>query len=244
MLYPGSAKPLYEQLKDYIKQAISSGEYKQGQALPSERQLMENLRVSRITVRQAIGELVNEGVLYRQHGKGTFVAQKRILRPLASLLGIAEMLNLQGIEADMKVIKKCITKADTVIARELGLNTGDNVMMIKRLISTGDEPLLINFNYLSPQVGMVLDNVDLTQDPIFSQLELYGYKISEGFQRITASKATGEEARYLQCENNSPVLIIKNTTFVDSGRPILYSSAIFRGDRYEVNITLKRNPSY
>jgi len=86
VLYPGSAKPLYKQLKDVLKQKITAGEFKPGEALPGERQLMETYGVSRVTVRQAIAELVNEGLLYRQHGKGTFIAPKRIERPLARLL--------------------------------------------------------------------------------------------------------------------------------------------------------------
>jgi GntR family transcriptional regulator len=242
MLYPGSAKPLYEQLKEVIKQKIDNGGYKPGGALPGERQLIDTYGVSRITVRRAIGELVNEKLLYRQHGKGTFVAQKYVLRPLGSLLGVAESLKLQGMDADITMIEKCVTKPNSIICRELGLDKSDNIVLIKRLISTGQEPLLINYNYLSQSVGSLLDNVDLTRDPIFSQLELYGYKISEGFERITAGVATSEEAKYLHCEKNSPVLVAKSTIFVENKLPILYCCGIFRGDRYEFNITLKRNP--
>ncbi|MBE3571768.1 MAG: GntR family transcriptional regulator [Moorella humiferrea] len=243
MLYPGSAKPLYEQLKDILKQKIASGELKPGEVLPGERQLMDTYGVSRVTVRQAIGDLVNEGLLYRQHGKGTFVAPKRIERPLARLLGVAEELALEGLEIDIKVIKTGIQEATAEARQELRLAENAPVFCVSRLITAAGQPLLLDHSYFPQAIGHLLQNIDLSKDLIYTQLELYGYKISNGKQRISAGRASREEARYLQCKAGSPVLVVKRTTYVEGGLPIDFSHAIYRGDRYEYLVSLQRYPA-
>lgn len=242
MLYPGSAKPLYEQLKDILKQKIASGEFKPGEALPGERQLMETYGVSRVTVRQAIAELVNEGLLYRQHGKGTFVAPKRIERPLARLLGVAEELTLEGLDIEIQVIKTGFLEAPPEVRQELHLAEGEPVFCVTRLITAAHQPLLLDSSYFPSAIGQLLQNIDLSKDLIYTQLELYGYKISNGKQRISAGRASREEARYLQCKAGSPVLIVKRTTYVEGELPIDFSCAIYRGDRYEYHVNLQRYP--
>ncbi|MDN5362727.1 MAG: GntR family transcriptional regulator, N-acetylglucosamine utilization regulator [Moorella sp. (in: firmicutes)] len=241
MLYPGSAKPLYEQLKDILKQKITAGELQPGAALPGERQLMETYGVSRVTVRQAIAELVNEGLLYRQHGKGTFVAPKRIERPLARLLGVAEELALEGLDIGIQVIKSGLQEAPPEARQELQLAEGETVFGVTRLITAAHQPLLLDASYFPPAIGQLLQNMDLSKDLIYTQLELYGYKISNGRQRISAGRVSREEARYLQCRAGSPVLIVKRTTYVEGGLPIDYSRAIYRGDRYEYHVDLQRH---
>lgn len=242
MLYPGSAKPLYEQLKDILKQKITAGELQPGEALPGERQLMETYGVSRVTVRQAIAELVNEGLLYRQHGKGTFVAPMRIERPLARLLGVAEELALEGLDIEIQVIKTGFQEATLEARQELQLAAGEAVFGVTRLITAAHQPLLLDAGYFPPAIGQLLQNVDLSKDLIYTQLELYGYKISNGWQRISAGHASREAARYLQCRAGSPVLVVKRTTYVEGGLPIDFSTAIYRGDRYEYHVNLQRHP--
>ncbi|MEW8958368.1 MAG: GntR family transcriptional regulator [Moorella sp. (in: firmicutes)] len=242
MLYPGSAKPLYEQLKDILKQKIASGELKPGEALPGERQLTDIYGVSRVTVRQAIGELVKEGLLYRHHGKGTFVAPKRIERPLARLLGVAEELALEGLEVAIKVIKSGVEEPTPAIRHELRLAEIESVFCVSRLITVAGQPLLLDHSYFPQAIGQLLQNLDLSKDLIYTHLELYGYKISNGMQRISAGRASREEARYLQYKPGFPVLIIKRTTYVEGGLPIDFSHVVYRGDRYEYIVNLQRRP--
>lgn len=241
MLYPGSAKPLYEQLKDILKQKIMAGELKPGEALPGERQLMDTYGVSRVTVRQAISELVNEGLLYRHHGKGTFVAPKRIERPLARLLGVAEELALEGMQIEIKVIKTGAVDPTLEIRKELQLPDGETVFLVTRLIVAEQQPLLLDRSYFPPTIGQLLQNMDLSRDLIYTQLELYGYKIYNAEQRISAGRASREEATYLKCKIGSPMLVVKRTTYVEGGLPIAFSHTIYRGDRYEYRVNLQRH---
>jgi len=241
VLYPGSAKPLYEQLKDIIKQKILTGELKPGEALPGERQLMDTYKVSRVTVRQALSELVNEGLLYRRHGKGTFVAPRRIERPLARLLGIAEELALEGMQIEIKVIKTDAVDPTVEIRKELQLRKGETVFLVTRLIIAEQQPLLLDHSYFPSSIGQLLQNLDLSRDLIYTQLELYGYKIHHAEQRIGAGRASREEAKHLKCNAGSPVLVVKRTTYVEGGLPIVFSHTIYRGDRYEYRVNLQRH---
>lgn len=242
VLYPGSSKPLHEQLKDILKQKIAEGEFKPGETLPGERQLMHTYGVSRVTVRQAIGELVNEGWLYRQHGRGTFVAPRRIERPLARLLGVAEELILEGLEVSIKVLEATRREPLPEIRQQLGLKEGEQVFYVLRLISTGLEPLLLDFSFFPPPVGQILKGIDLSKDLICTHLELYGYKISRGVQWISASRASPEEAQYLQCKKGSPVLVVRRITYVEGELPISVSRTVYRADRYEYRVNLYRHP--
>ena len=243
MLYPGSAKPLYEQLKDILKQDIDNGDFKVGEALPGERQLMDLYGVSRVTIRQAIGDMVNEGLLYRIHGKGTYVAPKRIERPLARLLGVVEELTKEGFKTDIKIIEVGNKESNPEISQHLKLAKSETVFLVSRIILADEQPLLLDYSYFPRSIGQFLSNTDLSKDLIYEQLELYGYKISDGTQRISAGRASQEEAKHLLCKVNSPVLVVKRTTFVEGELPIDYSISIYRGDRYQYNVNLKRHSS-
>lgn len=242
MLYPGSSKPLHEQLKDILKEKIAEGEFKPGEALPGERQLMHTYGVSRVTVRQAISELVSEGWLYRQHGRGTFVAPRRIERPLARLLGIAEELILEGLEVSIQVLKAVRQEPLPEVRNQLGLKEGEQVFHVVRLIKTGPEPILLDFSFFPASVGQILKAMDLSKDLIYTTLELYGYRIIRGVQWISASRASPEEAHHLQCKKGSPVLVSRRITYTEGELPIGVSRTVYRADRYEYRVDLYRHP--
>lgn len=242
MLYPGSSKPLHEQLKDVLKQKIAEGEFKPGEALPGERQLMHTYGVSRVTVRQAISELVSEGLVYRQHGRGTFVAPHRLERPLARLLGVAEELILEGLEVGIKVLEAGRRDPLPEIRQQLRLQEGEQVFQVLRLITTGREPLLLDFSFFPPSIGQILKDIDLSKDLIYTHLELYGYRISRGVQWISAGRASPNEAQYLQCKKGSPVLVVRRITYVEAELPISVSRTVYRADRYEYRVNLYRYP--
>lgn len=241
MLYPGSAKPLYEQLKDIILDRIHSGELKQGSSVPGERMIADMYKVSRATVRQAIGELVNDGVLYTQHGKGTFVATQKIERPLARLLGVAEEISLEEFDVNIKPIRSGFVDAGSEVLKNLGLSNDNKVYLNCRLITANNQPLFIDYTYVPQAVGHIIDKCDMTRDIFYNILEVCGYKISYAEQTISADSVTTEDAKYLDYTPGRPVLILKRTTYVEGDRPIIYSKTIYRADRYEYKINLKRH---
>lgn len=243
MLFHGHAKPLHEQLKDAIKQKIALGELSPGEALPGERQLIDTYKVSRITVRQALGALVNEGILYRHQGKGTFVAHRRIESPLAKLLGVAEELKLDNLKVDINVISKGFMPLSETLPKEAEIFDDKPIFNVTRLISTNGQPLLIDRRYFPNSVGQIVQNLDLSKDIILAQLELYGLKVSHGVQKIRAGQASAEEAKLLQYKTGNSLLIVERITYVNGDAPIDFSLILYRADRYEYRVNLRRNTS-
>lgn len=240
MLFPGQAKPLHEQLKDAIKLKITNAEIKPGDLLPSERHLIDLYKVSRVTVRQALGALVNEGLLYRQHGKGTFVAPSRFERPLARLLGVVEELRLDNLEIEINLLSQGFLPTSE-LPPEVQIFDDKPIFHVTRLITSEAQPLLIDRRYFPKTVGQFVQNLDLSKDTILVQLELYGFKIVRGTQKISAEQITVENAKLLQCAPGNPVLVAKRTTFVEGDIPIDYSCTLYRADRYEYLVDLRRN---
>jgi len=240
MLYASSNKPLYKQLSDILKQKILNGEYNAGEAIQGERHLEKLYGVSRITVRKAIEELTQEGFLYNVHGKGTFVATKQIERPLAQLLGVVEELE-DGLNTSIQLISKVEEPASLEVSEGLQIEDGDQVCKIVRLIWENYIPLLIDYSYLPSVIGQLLNNVDLSKDLIYRQLELCGYSISHGEQWISAGLPYNDEAFYLQCSIDTPILKTKRITYVENNKPIIYSVAVYRSDRYQYKVNLQRH---
>jgi len=241
MLYQGSAKPLYHQLKEVIVQKIENGEYPFGHRLPGERQLAEIYNVSRITIRQAISELVTEGFLIRQHGKGTFVANRKIVHNLGRLTGVVEDLALQNYKVDTTVLSQKFEKASPDIQKHICLENETIVFGITRLLRTNNSPLAINYSYVSENIGYLVNTFNLEHDILFEMLERNGYKISHAEQYIGADKVSAAEAKLLDYKAGAPVLVVKQIIYVESGQPIMFAKNVFRPDKYEYQIDLKRN---
>jgi len=239
-LIQGADIPLYAQLKLWIKEQIASGELKPYDMLPGERRLTATHRLSRTTVRQALNELVMEGVLFRRHGKGTFVAPPRYEHNLGRLVGFAEELHHLGLKPTIKVLVAQPQIASADAADRLRLQPGETVVHIERLVSARQVPIFIDRIDLTAQIGALVLKSDLTQEPIYSIIERHGYPIRSGVQSIHATALTTADARLLGATPGSPALRVARTIFIDADSPIEYSEAIYCGHRYEYRIRLER----
>lgn len=240
-LYRNMMKPLYKQLKDAIKQNIQKGKYKPEEALPGERQLMEIFQVSRVTVRQAISELVNEGVLFKRQGSGTYVNPETSERLFLELYGLVEELNLSGAETKIELISSGFKPATPLVADELKLDEGDMVFFYKRLIYSNNVPILFTTSRITKSISTLFENINIniSKDVIYEHLEMCGYKIRDAIQYIRAGYPTIEEANYLKCDPKSPVLILMRTSYLDGGYPIICSRAVYTQE-YAFTLELKR----
>lgn len=241
MLYPNVSKPLYEQLKQVIRDAIRSGLYRPDEAIPGERQLMEIHRVSRMTVRQAIGDLVNEGILYRRHGSGTFVSPRQPEWPLVKLYGLVEELKFAGHEPTVTLIDTYDQEPSAEAKRELQLGEEVRVFVYLRLISVGGKPILLTRSHISHDTRGLFENlnINIAKEVIYEQLETCGYQISHAVQSVTAALPTTEEAKFLECDTTEPVLVLRRTTYLSGGYPVIYTRALYTRD-YAYTIRLSR----
>lgn len=240
VLVPGAAVPLYVQLKTLIRDKIAHNEWKPHEALPGERQLMETYGLSRTTVRQALNELVSEGALYRRHGKGTFVAPRRLEQSLGTLMGFAEELRERGLSPQVHVLSAGMRRAPVDAAQALGLPEGSEVATIQRVVSVDLYPLFVDRTYITEPVGRMILGLDLASESIYRLIERLGFPIREGLQTIAAEPLSTADAKLLQVEPKAPALRIRRITYIDSEKPIEYSIAHYRGDQYQYRTKLVR----
>ncbi|MFZ7131842.1 MAG: GntR family transcriptional regulator [Eubacteriales bacterium] len=242
MLYPGNGKPLFEQLRDAIIQKITEGEYLQEDKLPSERQFAEKYNISRVTVRQALNQLVQEGVIIKKQGKGNFVAVKKIENKLDSLLGFVEEFSIKNRKCEVAILKKEYVIASPEISSAMKIDEDAKMLMVVRQIFVDNQSLGLDYTYVPNNVAYLLEGLDYKKDILYRVLEKNGFKLSTADQIITADILNPEEARLLKQTTASPVLVINRVAYVEGGHPIVYSKTVYLADRYQYKLTLKRDP--
>jgi GntR family transcriptional regulator len=227
--------PLYYQIKQQIKQNIVGGLLSPGTALPSERELCERYGVSRPTVRQAMQELLAEGLLERRRGVGTYVAQPRIQHQLTSLLGFSERMERENRtpatrQLEHRVLSK--TDADANVASVLGIGQNELLLRLVRLRLANNEPILLETVHLPLARFAGLDTVDLEQESLYRTLrDRYGVGISTLRETLEPIVLDQHHATLLCADPGSPAMLTRITTYDQAGLPVEYTSSLVRGDR-------------
>lgn len=239
-----SGIPIYEQVKSDILSKIHNNVYLPGRRLPSERELSDIYNVSRVTIRQAIASLVTDGILEKYPGSGTYVTQISERQPEAYMRGIVQELEQQNIRVAIDVldfISIPYSKKQSNIWENLAVPPDENVYEITRILSTCNKPLLLDYNYFPPEIGIQYQSFDISRNVIFTALDTLGYHIHHAKQTIQAMGATSFQAKHLQVPINSPLLEICRTSFDKNDNPLLFTKASFVGDRYSYSIELGRD---
>ncbi len=232
--------PLYYQISDLLLRNIEKGQFRPHQQIPTEEELTANFEVSRMTVRQAINKLVNDGVLYRMRGRGTFVGEPKIERKVAKLSSVAEDMKRAGLEPGSIILEKNIIEPTEEERTVLRLNSEEKVLEIKRLRLANDQPIAI---------GRTLIAVSLYPDLVREEFagvvsltlflaEKYGLKIGYAHQKIQAVNASGEQARLLRIKKGTSLLHMNRVFFTPDEKPIGIFETYYRGDRYIFTSTL------
>ncbi|MHB1652061.1 MAG: GntR family transcriptional regulator [Desulfitobacteriaceae bacterium] len=240
MVYHGITKLLYLQVRDILVEKIESGELSPGDALPGERTLAELYDVSRVTIRKCIGNMVEEGYLIRNRGKETVVASRKVNHSLGALLGVAEELSETNSTVEVQVLNKGYEKITTDVRMHLKTADNSQIYTFSRLIIKENKPLVVNYSYVLHDIGKLVETLDLESDKVFRHLENCGYNVSYAEQVITAGICNKKEAELLNYKVGHPVIVIKRTTFLENGYPILYEKSTYRGDEYQYSIKLLR----
>ncbi len=241
-IYKHSPIPLYHQLKEIMREKIRSGEWKPGDLIPSERELSEQYSISRMTARQAVTELVNEGVFFREQGRGTFVAQRKITQQLMRLTGFTDDITARGQRPSTRVLCAEMRPADDATAERLQIYAGQPVVYLQRLRLADDEPLAIEVSHLSFRGCERLLEEDLEHQSLYRVLETrIALPLLEADQELEAGLAAEPDARLLQIPVGSPVLYTRRTSYTDRNRPVEFAKAVYRGNRYTFFSHLKRD---
>jgi len=235
--------PLYHQLKRLIQQRIDCGDLKPGDLLPPDKDLEKQYRLSRITVRQALGDLAREGYLTRGRGRPTAVAHPKYsderIHWLGGLLGD---LRSQGNAARVKVLSACRVPATARVAAALGIPEGQLVVVTRRLAYVDDEPIAVITDHLNAPDGLEVAAAELERFiSIYDYLEQrHGIRFGRGDKTLEAVVVNDEEARLLHMKSGSPVFLAQTVAFDIDGAPRLFIKASYRGDRYKYHVALHR----
>ncbi|PRF97392.1 GntR family transcriptional regulator [Burkholderia ambifaria] len=238
---PLSAAPLYVQIKDTLRARILDGSYAPHSRMPSEHELCAMFDVSRITVRQALGDLQKEGLLFKLHGKGTFVSKPKAFQNVTSLQGFAEAMSSMGYEIVNQLRSVRTVKADRHLATKLNVPEGAPLVEIHRVRLLNREPVSLEQTWMPEALGKRLAGADLATRDIFLILENdCGMPLGHADVSIDAILADDDIVDALRVEESSPVLRIERLTHDASGTPIDYEHLYFRGDAFQYRLRIDR----
>ncbi|MGJ3239037.1 MAG: GntR family transcriptional regulator [Anaerolineae bacterium] len=242
MLDTKSPKPLYEQIKDYILHGIHSGTYKPNDRIPSERDLSDRFGVSRLTVNKAVKQLVRDGWLYVQIGKGTFINDEPIDQQLETLTSFTEEMTKRGQETSSKVLFAHIIEADTTLARQLLIPMGVAILRLQRVRLVAERPMALETSHVvATHCRDILDTHDFSRESLYSVLRQdYDISLTHAEQVFEARSASPQEAEALDLETGDPVLAISRVTFTANKQPLEYVQSVYRGDKYKFRAVLRR----
>lgn len=238
---PRSEMPLYVQVKRCLLDLIERGALQSGQRIPSERQLAQQLGISRMTVRQALVELVQESVLIRRHGRGTFVADRKIEQGLVELSSFSEDMRRRGMQPGAHLLEMQVQEATPKVQRALGLDADLRVLVIRRLRLADGEPMALETSHLPCALVPEIPRERIASGSLYEYLEReLGIELSHARQTLEPVVASDAEARVLGVEPGSPLLLMERTTYSRSGEPVEFVRSLYRGDRYKFYVELRR----
>ncbi|WP_318245855.1 GntR family transcriptional regulator [Bacillus tianshenii] len=225
--------PLYHQLKEILKENILDQKWKPGDKIPSEHQLVEQYKVSRNTAKKAIEDLVNEGILYRVQGTGTFVNKPKIEHSLSGFYSFSQILREKGLNPKDIILELKTESADQTIAKALRLNLDEEVIHLKRVRCANDEPIILESSYLpkkfihDPDKMKMVGEVPL-YDLLANEFETNVVSAKESFEPVLILE---KEAIMLGVEKGNPALLLERVAFNGKKEPVEYCKSIVRGDR-------------
>lgn len=233
----------YLQLKEDLTAEIGRGTYKPHQRLPSQRELCEEYGLSHMTVRRAINELIHEGIIYAEQGKGLYVAEQKQQAELGPLYGFTEDMMLRGMKASSRTLQAGIVTASTMLAHTLQVVVGAPLVHFHRLRLADNEPMALQTIYIPHALCPGLLEHDLEQGSLYEILRVeYGLQLANAESAAGADLASGEEAALLKLAIPAALLVTEQLTYLDNGQPIEYARSVYRGDRYRLQIVKDKSP--
>jgi GntR family transcriptional regulator len=239
-------KPIYVQIQEYLAERILEGELPPEARIPSERELSQELGVSRMTVRRSITELVNEGLLERRHGAGTFVAKPKVTYEASELIDYTRAMRSHGLVDTHQLLEFSEVPTSRRLAERLQVEIGHPLYHIVLLHLGNHVPFILERTFLPCERCPDIHEYNLEKTSLYDLItEGLQMQIACIDQEIEASVATERTAMQLRVEEGFPLLLVTRTVYrSEDGKPIQYSQDFLRGDYARVHSSLKfPNPS-
>jgi GntR family transcriptional regulator len=235
-----SKVPLYHQLYEILRGNIIDGHWPTGAMIPPESELCAFYRVSQITARQALDNLVGDGLIYRQRGRGTFVAQPAIETSLTRIISFTEDMRGRDYEPGSRVFFSRIVAATPAVAQKLSIEPGEELAQLDRLRFADGEPLSVERASLVHKLCPGVLDGDYESDSLRAALlSQYGLQLIRAEQSIRALGATEEVAELLSIKPGEPLLGIERISFSQHDVPVEWLQILYRSDRYVLHAELQ-----
>ncbi|QQZ09987.1 GntR family transcriptional regulator [Heyndrickxia vini] len=233
MINKESPIPIYYQIQEHIRENINQQKWVKGEAIPSERILTEQFGVSRMTIRQAVQGLVDEGILMRKRGSGTFVSNEKVEQPLKEITSFTKLMEQRGMKASSKITVFSIRKPNDGEAEKLQINLDADVYHIERIRLGDDIPIAIETSIVPCSIAEGLKEEDI-QHSLYEFIEVKkGYQLGDAKQSIEAIGATERISKLLDIPVDSPILQIERVANLRSGTPLEYVRSQYAGSRFK-----------
>ncbi len=242
-LNSASPIPLYYQLQQAIKREIDEGRWKPGDVITSERELMRVTDVSRATVRQAIAALINEGLLVREHGRGTFVARPHFEQKLHAVYSFSEQIRASGLKLDDRILQRVVLAAPPDLAELLGVVNGEPLIHLQRLRLIDGVPLMVNSSYLPYRLcpDLLKDDVgNSLYRALIDRYDLPPLRSRDLLEPVVADKVM---AYHLQVHEGAALMYVERLAFTRNDLPLQVGRTHIRGDMCRFRVDLAADPA-
>ena len=231
----------YQKIYQYLLDQIHSKSICPGDKLPNENDLAEIFQVHRMTVRQATDKLVNDNMVVRKRGKGTFLLAESPPMLTRSLEGISTYYDdvvKAGLVPRYKTLEAQIVTADLQVAANLGLSANEQVVYIKRLMLASSVPLVVERCYLPASLFASILKLELNTMLYQILREEYGYNLTKSRQELMAVLPSEAERKLLKISSNCPCISVEGVVYSDTGIPIEFTRSLYRGDKYRFKCSI------
>jgi GntR family transcriptional regulator len=230
-----SKLPFYQQLYEILRGKIQRGEWQPGDLIPTESDLIDSYQVSRNTVRQVLDMLVKEGLIYRQRGRGSFVAHPTLEQSMTRIVSFTEDMLQRGFNPGTQVLSASLIPADEDVAEKLNITPGEQLACLRRLRLADGEPMSIEESYLVHRYCPSVLQHDYAGQPLRAILDKdYGIRITSAKQIIQAMLAPADLADQLEIKPNTALLFIERVSYSQGITPVEFLRIYYRADRYSL----------
>jgi GntR family transcriptional regulator len=233
----------YQAVRESFIDFVNGNKYEIGDRLPSEIQLAKTLRVSRVTLREAIRQLREDGFIYARRGSGTYLSGnvKQIAGTLDVNNGLTRTLTEAGFRPGVADYQTELIHASQYVADKLRVKKGCGIVLLKRVRTANDKPVVFSLDHLSPRVATIFLSIDGRIVSLFEMIEQAGIAIGNSFAELSPENCTKELAQKLSYKVGGPILVLKQVLVDQKGAPLFYGEDYFRPDCFVFSINRKRS---
>lgn len=232
----------YQAVRESFLDFVHQNKYEIGDRLPSENDLAKKLLVSRVTLREAIRQLREDGFLYSRRGSGTYVAgsMKQMAGTLDVNVGLTATITKAGSKPGVTGYQAELLRASAYLAEKLHVGKDTGVILLKRVRTANDKPVVYSLDYLGPRVATTFLSLHTKIVSLFEMIEQSGITIGNSFAELSPEVCTKDLAQMLAYKVGAPILVLKQVHRDTKGCPLFYGEDYFRPDCFVFSINRKR----